>query len=116
MTKQEQQIEQKFGKENPFTVPEGYFAQLQQNIMDSLPEQETKVIKMTPRRRFLVPVITAAASVCVAICGISIWFNKINNVEMSNVAVTTPVSFYDDDAENYIMMDNEDIYAYMIQN
>lgn len=118
MTKKENIKIEQFGRENPFTVPEGYFSQLQQNIMDSLPEKETKVIKMAPRRRFLVPVISVAASVLVAICGISIWFNKTANVSDSdmNVALYEQCSDSNDDMENYIMMDNEDIYAYMCQN
>lgn len=118
MAKKEDIKDLQFGRENPFTVPEGYFSQLQQNIMDSLPEKDTKVIKMAPRRPFLLPVITAAASVCIAICGISIWFSKTANTADSemNMAVYEQNSASDNDFENYIMMDNEDIYAYMCQN
>jgi len=118
MTKFEELQKGQNGRKNPFTVPEGYFAQLQQNVMASLPEkEETKVIKMTPRRRYLLPVITAAASVCVAICGISIWFNKTAKASENDLNVAIYEQFAEaNEYDNYIMMDNEDIYAYMSQN
>lgn len=117
MTNTEEFLDKKFGRQNHFTVPEGYFSQLQKNVMDSLPEQQPKVVKMTPRHRYLLPVMTAAASVCIAVCGISIWFNKTAENTEANVALSESTSSYSDsEAEDYIMMDNEAIYAYMSRN
>ncbi len=36
----DKQLKEKLGTENPFTVPEGYFEQFTQQLMDNLPEPE----------------------------------------------------------------------------
>lgn len=40
MTKEELNIQKQVGKSNPFSVPEGYFEQLQEQLMESLPEKQ----------------------------------------------------------------------------
>ena len=38
--KEEKELFQKIGKENPFKVPEGYFENLTQQVMERLPEKD----------------------------------------------------------------------------
>lgn len=121
MAKTEEHIEKKFGRQTPFTVPEGYFEQLQKNVMDALPEQTAKVIPMTPRRRGLLPIITAAASVCVAICGVTVWLHKVSANDPANMSLAESAEFhemlsnYDENSSDYIMLDKDDMYTYMLQ-
>ena len=109
-------IEKQFGKTNPFTVPEGYFEQLQKNVMDALPEQTPKAVAMKPQHRFLRPAIGIAASICIAVAGAAVWFANANDDQ--NVALLDNDEFIEmfgdtDGAAEYIMMDNEDIYAFV---
>lgn len=120
MANSEEILEKRFGRQTPFTVPEGYFAQLQQNVMDALPEQPSKVVVMTPRHRFLRPMVGIAASVCIALFGMAVWFGS-NSDSDKNVALAESDDFVEmfsdaDGAAEYIMMDNEDIYAFVSQN
>ena len=40
MKKEETDLLKRCGTENPFTVPEGYFANFTEQLMDKLPERE----------------------------------------------------------------------------
>ena len=40
MDAEEKLFEQRFGKKQPFTVPDGYFDQLAERVMERLPEQQ----------------------------------------------------------------------------
>ena len=63
--KQEQQLISKYGKDSGFKVPEGYFAHLQQNIMESLPPypETEKKIEMSRWQR-VKPYVYLAAMFC----------------------------------------------------
>ena len=104
--------------DNPFRVPDGYFAQLQQNVMDALPEETPKVVEMKPRRWLRPAIMTAAASVCVAVFGLSLWFHKAASPTTVTLAESTEfhemLSDYDG-AADYLMVDNADIYTYVVQ-
>lgn len=119
MSKSEEFIEKRFGRETPFTVPEDYFAQLQSKVLESLPERETKVIKMTPRRS-LKPLVTIAASVCVAVFGLTVWLHQMSSSE-TNIALSESTEFnemlssYDESTSEYVFMDTDDMYAYLSQ-
>lgn len=116
MDKDERIIEEQFGRENHFTVPEGYFDNFATQLMSQLPEQEARVIKMEPSfwRRHRYAAI-AAASAVIAIFSVGIYFNgsdaepsaasHVAHVENSNYSGSL------DAAANYSMLDNEDIYA-----
>ena len=56
MINEEDFLNSKMGKRNPFTVPEGYFEQLTQQVMDKIPQAattETKAVtkEMQPLRK-----------------------------------------------------------------
>jgi len=118
MTQEEKFLKQQFGKENPFKVPEGYFADFSSDLMDKLPQKETRVVKMTPtfmqRSR---PFMYAAVLAAVAIFTASIFFNNKTQDDVQ-VATTENMmqqqpSVSDEQVDDYLMLDNEDIYAYV---
>ena len=83
----------------PFTVPEGYFENLTQNIMASLPEQEsiysTKII-VTPWMRIRPYLYAAAAFVGIFFCiKAAVGINSRNNEVQ--VAQTEETTIYSDE-------------------
>ena len=118
MTQEEKYIEQHFGKENPFRVPEGYFANFAEGLMQQLPQQEVKTVVMRPsfikRNR---PYLYAAAFVGIALFTASIFFNntthKTNQTSTVNTEVAMSQPSVNDQADDYLALDNEDIYAYV---
>ena len=63
--KQEDRILDKYGKESGMEVPEGYFAELEKRIMDSLPpyQEQPRVAEMTRWQRMR-PYFYLAAMFC----------------------------------------------------
>ncbi len=105
------------GKQNPFKVPENYFPQLQKEIMSRLPERPVAVAQPTFWGRFMRPIIGVAASACLAIAGISIYssnagFNALTSDDAGAVFDKICIS---DNASDYIVIDNDDIYRYFIE-
>ena len=63
--KPEEQLLSKYGKESGMRVPEGYFADLQKNIMDSLPEYKKAEPKLDISRwQRVKPYVYLAAMFC----------------------------------------------------
>ena len=82
----------------PFTVPEGYFENLTQNIMASLPEQESiysSKITVPPWMRIRPYLYAAAAFAGIFFCiKAAIGINSRNNAE---VALTEETTIYSDE-------------------
>lgn len=118
MITEEEHLIESFGKQQPFRVPEGYFDNLAANIMANLPEHTAKKVALKPAwQRYLRPILAAAASVVVILFTSYIFFNR-QETTTSTLSVNTS---YDknnsytaiDQAADYAMMDNEDMYAYV---
>ena len=99
----------------PFTVPEGYFENLTQNIMASLPEQESiysTTIKVTPWMRIRPYLYAAAAFAGIFFCiKAAVGMNSRNNA--SEVAQTEETTIYSDE---YIVsfLETAMIYDYIL--
>ena len=108
--KEEKYIEELVGKRNPFVVPEGYFEQLTADVMQSLPERRPRAKTIWMR-----PVFYAAASVCALFVCATVWLSwpKSSTMPQGQVAevVQVPDETYFDEAADYMMLDNQDIYA-----
>ena len=109
----------RFGRENPFRVPDGYFDQLTQQVMSRLPERTAHDEQPAQARRAaLRPLLYAAASVVVAVViGVTTYFQLRPQDEESMTAGTEHVGgSYIDEAADYAMLDNMDIYACLSDN
>lgn len=139
MTNEETIIHEKMGRNNPFRVPEGYFDSFTERLMAELPERpslyseaerpELQVVSERPeqqvvstpkksRLRILRPVLLAAACLCVAIFSVTLFLNQQQEMpEQTPVATATNATGnnideeYMDEAADYVMLDNADIYA-----
>ena len=120
--KEEKYLIEKVGKENPFRVPEGYFDTLSSQIMAKVEAEgvEARDIKTGKEKRaktvWLRPVLYAAASVCALFISVVAYQNyteqgvaaPAQNVVANNQMMTDD---YFDEAADYVMLDNQDIYA-----
>jgi hypothetical protein len=108
-------ITEKFGQSNPFRVPEGYFDQLSAQVMSKLPERKQKARIVSLR-----PFLYAAASIAlVLVMGVAYFFQKDNEVQPlanNTTTATTYENSYIDDAADYAMLDNVEIYACLSDN
>jgi hypothetical protein len=120
MNREEEALEKKFGRKAPFTVPEGYFEDFASGLMDKLPERESHaVVKRLDVWYRLRPAIMIAASVCAVILTIGAYFNKpksgMRSEQPSAQIEKAPTYSVMDEAADYTMLDNEQIYAYVTE-
>jgi len=105
---EEKYIEEKVGRRNPFVVPEGYFDTFADQLMASLPECQPQA-----KRLWLRPLRYAAAFVFILALGAWAWFalSPVSQqpLQAKVVKVSSDVAF--DEAADYVMLDNSDIYA-----
>lgn len=97
------------GNKNPFRVPEGYFDNFAAEMMRNLPEQpqQSKFVRLRP-------FMYAAACIVVAVLTATIFFfPQHENAEQNMAAVSTTTDTYVEDMADYVMADNNDIYAYL---
>ena len=114
---EEQYLIDKVGKENPFRVPEGYFDTLASQVMSRIDAegnepQDVPMIEKKAKTVWLRPVLYAAASICALFISVTAYQHfttePVDNTT-EQVAVYSDDSF--DEAADYVMIDNQDIYA-----
>lgn len=103
--KEEDFIREKFGKKEPFAVPENYFADFAEKLMSELPEKKAPVASgVSARVRHLRYWMATAAAVCsVALTGAWIYWRH-------NAAPQMPVASAHMESERRISTDSEAIY------
>ena len=123
--REEKILKDKFGKVNPFTVPDGYFDSFAERLMENLPEQESHVIHMQAQTWWqkmpLRKMAAALGGVVVLSCG-ALAFSRVQQGEHESYAVSThhlEVSSASTEGTfeqmaDYTMMDNETIYASLV--
>ena len=125
MNYEEKEMQERFGKENPFRVPEGYFDQLTDRVMSQLPErdQQAEQISLSDRRPksrlvALRPWLYAAAcTVAVVVMGLTFYsHDAVEEQPLASTSITNTESQYIDDAADYVMLDNAEIYACLAEN
>ena len=116
---EEEYLRSRMGTKNPFTVPEGYFEQLTAQVMDRLPEKKPAKVAVMKRLR---PWLYAAACVCIGVFVAAVAFNQQSDdlqgqQQMANMNQEN-VNYYSDsyieEAADYAMIDNQEIYSYLL--
>ena len=124
MMNEEEYLKSKVGNRNPFTVPEGYFEQLAQQVMDRIPAV-TQELKPAPKKtvfKQLRPWLYAAACVCVGVFTAGVLFHSQNDnsKELEQMATLEQenINYYSDnyidEEADYAMFDNQEIYACLL--
>lgn len=94
------------GHENHFQVPEGYFDSFAERLMSELPERRQ------PRMVRFWPWMYAAACVVGAVSLVAVYLHVPDHGAADSHVVAASVSeTYIDEAADYAMVDNQDIYA-----
>jgi hypothetical protein len=123
MNNNESSIERKFGKKQPFKVPEGYFDDLSERLMAQLPAQKQNISVSCPcssRVRLVFKyqigrISLIAASVAVVFFSLNfIFFKKDAHPDQTAQKPVQKITV--DQAADYAMMDNEDIYTDLVDN
>lgn len=114
--KEEKELFQKIGKENPFKVPEGYFENLTQQVMERLPEKEpqpTQEISMWERVK---PWAYMAAMFVGLMFTVQVFVGKQDRQTVPSENVS-PVSDLSDEylapIINQTMLDDYELYQYL---
>ena len=121
MIKEEKYLVDRFGKKQPFSVPEGYFDQFASQFMEQLPEREEEavVVRLDSHSRWsTIRRWSVAACLAVALAGVGMWAFQGESSKATSAADAGQfaASNYNtaiDQAADYAMMDNGDIYAYV---
>ena len=134
-------LKQKFGQQNHFQVPEGYFDKFITDIMQQLPEEKTTAIEVnlsetkSTKRAWIRPMrrLAIAASFAALLFGAATYYTsmsgnqshqassemqtaKMEKATDSKSANANNDEYYIDEMADYAMLDNSDIYAYLIEN
>jgi N-acetylmuramic acid 6-phosphate (MurNAc-6-P) etherase len=117
MMNEETYLKENVGTRNPFQVPDGYFEQLTQQVMQQLPERQQHRSRLVALRPWL---YAAACVVALFVLGTTYHFNTAAE-EPAALAATTIATADNNDAEfdaaaDYAMIDNVDIYACLTDN
>jgi hypothetical protein len=121
MIKEEKYLVDRFGKKQPFSVPEGYFDQFASQFMEQLPEREEEavVVRLDSHSRWsTIRRWSVAACLAIALAGVGMWAFQGESPKATGAADASQLaaSNYNtaiDQAADYAMMDNGDIYAYV---
>ena len=107
-------IQEKFGKKQPFKVPADYFEHFADEMMEKLPDEGAKVVKLNARKPWK---WAAGLAVAACLCGMIFYLGNSlgNSTEEANSFAAMPsqnTNFNDDfdDMVDFAMMDVSDIY------
>lgn len=117
-------LSERYGRENHFRVPEGYFDGLPARIMAGLPDNVPTMTVVGTRHRRLRLWLGVAACLCGVVFGAAVCFTSLadgKDKSAATVASTSTVAStqqssaasYVEEVADYTMMDNTDIYAYL---
>lgn len=119
MNKNENLLKKKFGKQQPFLVPEGYFDTFSARLMAKLPAQNIPMRPSTPsslwasdRKKWVRNASLFVAGICAVLFSLNLIFSKGRQRSVQTAGNTIQVMTIDQ-AADYTMMDNDDIYAYV---
>lgn len=132
----EEQLLSEFGNRRPFKSPDGYFDNLEMRIMSQITAKETEaneekqISKKTniASVRRLRPLMIAASFIGLIVIGAATmhFFQGNEQTQQNNNIAATPTATtakeestnteYLDEAADYMMLDKDDVYAYLADN
>lgn len=125
MKNEERYVRSRLGNENRFRVPEGYFDTLADRIISQLPERDGHEVvpeyyavsghhALSIRLR---PWLYAAAACVVGVVSlVTVYLNTAGQPAEKQMASAVGTETYLDEAVDYVMADNQDIYACLLSD
>lgn len=118
--KEEDKLMKKFGTNNPFTVPDGYFANLTEEIMNKLPEKEQSIEMKEPSTWSKIrPWLYMAAMFIAILLPIRFMINRTSSKTPTLTVITTEneqlTDEYIDVILSHTMMDDYTLYKYLTE-
>ena len=111
MTNEEKYLRERVGQKNHFRTPDGYFDQFATRMMAQLPEQQPVARKVSIAvRRWL---YAAACVAVLVVVGLSFHFNQQQSAEQTQQMAVS--DSYIEEAADYAMLDNADIYQLLAE-
>ena len=112
-----------FHEANNFSVPDGYFESLTSRVMEKIPAQEVRILAVDekPRRQVgrsaWLKYSTAAAILALMGLAGTMWMTSRVTPRQAQMASITSATYSNDDnldaVADYIMVDDQDLYAYL---
>lgn len=132
----EEQLLSEFGNRRPFKSPDGYFDNLETRIMSQITAKETEANEdtqiskkgNTTSFKRLRPLMIAASFIGLIIIGVITmhFFQDNEQLQQNKSIAATPTATtakeesvdteYLDEAVEYMMLDKDDVYAYLADN
>lgn len=113
----EEQLKQQFGTERPFRVPDGYFEKFASDLMSRLPEQKAQTVQMKPVRRTLPWLVAASFAGIIIFSGVYSYLRQEALQDPAASLLAQPATTVHGDefeqAADYMMIDSDDMYAYL---
>lgn len=109
-------LKEKYGNQNPFIIPKGYFEEFEKSMMSRIPMHESKRCKEKKLRPLLAWASCIAAIFIGCIAYLNIPINEIHNIETISANSRSNVSNENtiiDEFTDYAMLNNDDIYSYI---
>lgn len=107
MMNEEQYIKNRLGDRNPFRVPDGYFDSLTAEVMKNLPEEPKQGLLVRLR-----PWMYAAACLVAVVFTATLYLmSPDGSGQMATTETANSDNTYVEDVADYMMADNNDIYA-----
>lgn len=118
MDKSDQVLRRKFGSKAPFRVPDGYFDHFANEFMDKLPEQKARIVSISPWWHYYRPAMFVAACICGVVMSFGVYLHTshFSNEAKINVHMESLSNNTIDQMADYTMLDNEEIYASLVDN
>ncbi len=114
MTNEELYLKERVGQKNPFRTPEGYFDQFTANIMAQLPKRQPMESKSVAKKVAMPIRHWFYAAACVAALLVTAFSFHFHNTTDNQQQVAFSET-YIDEAADYAMLDNTDIYQLLAE-
>ncbi len=113
--KEEKDLLERFGRRNPFKVPDGYFENFTEDVMKQLPEKEYPAVGKITMWERVKPWLYMAAMFCGLMFGIHVLvhYNKTEQNTTNTDVFSELPDEYIDPIINQTLMDDYTLYQYL---
>lgn len=117
MIKEEKKLLERCGKKNPFVVPDGYFENFAENLMEQLPENNSQELPEISMWQRIKPWVYMAAMFCGLMFSVRVFVGSPDGDAPAGVSEVMESSEFPDEYIDPIvkqaMMDDYTLYQYL---